>query len=365
MKISAIVSALERIAHPSLQESYDNSGLLTGDPNWECSGVLCTLDSTEEVIAEAAECGINLVVAHHPLIFTGLKRLNGSNAVERTLILAIRHQVAIYAIHTNLDNRADGVNKVIADRLGLIRHRVLDPRNGGLRKIQVYVPIDRAEAVRSAMFAAGAGHIGNYDECSFNTEGSGTFRAGKGAEPFVGQPGERHIESELKMEMVLPAHAAPQVIAAMKKHHPYEEVAYDLTVLANPHPSEGAGLLGELEEPVDPPEFLARLKQAFGTGIIRHTALPHRPLQQVAVCGGAGAFLIGRALAARADAFVTADLKYHDFFQARSSMLLADIGHFESEQYTADLLVEVLVKKFPNFAVLKSRVNTNPVRYYQ
>jgi len=364
MKISEIISALEMLAPPALQEDYDNAGLLTGEPEQECTGVLCTLDATEEVIREAAAGKLNLVVTHHPINFRGLKRINGRNYVERAVIAAIRSDVAIYAIHTNLDNVIDGVSGRMAQLLGLESCEVLVPRPQQLRKLFTFVPGEHAEAVRAALFAAGAGFIGNYSECSFNAEGYGTFRAGAGTDPFVGEPGKQHREQETRIELIFPAHAEKAVVAALRAAHPYEEPAFDIVRLENSYGRTGSGVIGELPEAVDPLQMLQRLKQIFRVPLIRHTRLPDRKLKRIAVCGGAGSFLISKALAAGADLYVTADIKYHEFFDGESKMLIADIGHYESEQFTMDLLREVLEQKFPNFAVLKTETNTNPVLYF-
>jgi len=363
--IDAVVAWLEQMAPPSYQESYDNAGLITGSREWACSGVLTTLDATEAVVEEAVRLGCNLIVAHHPIVFSGLKKINGHNYVEKTVITAIKKDIAIYAIHTNLDNVvAHGVNGKIAAKLGLVKSRPLLPKEGVLRKLYCFVPVDHLEPVRNAIFTAGAGHIGNYSECSFSAEGTGTFKGGEGTGPFVGQPGLRHSEKEVRVEIVLPAHLSGAVIRAMVAAHPYEEVAYDLVNLANTHPGVGSGLVGELPAAVDEKAFLETLRQVFRVPVVRHTRLTGRPVQRVAVCGGAGSFLISKALAERADFYITADVKYHEFFDANDRMVVADVGHFESEQYTVDLLFEVLQEKFRNFAVLKSEIKTNPIHYY-
>ncbi len=364
MKIRDLIAEVERFAAPELQEEYDNAGLITGDAGWACTGVLCALDTTPEVIAEAKERGCNLVVAHHPILFKGLKRINGKDYVEQAIILAIKNDIAIYAAHTNLDNVLLGVNGRIAQKIGLTGTRILQPKKSMLRRLITFAPLDKAGEVRAAVFAAGAGHIGNYSDCSFNSEGVGTFTAGPGADPYVGKVGEQHQEAETKIEIVYPFYLETQVVAALVNNHPYEEVAYDIFTMDNVHYGIGAGLIGELETPLEEGDFLARLQTAFGTGAIRHTTGAGRPITRVAVCGGAGAFLIKKAVAAGADAYVTADVKYHEFFDAAGRMLLADIGHYESEQFTVDLLSELLLEKFPTFAVLKSSVNTNPVRYF-
>jgi len=363
MKIADIIRVLEQLAPPSLQESYDNAGLLTGNSNQDCTGLICCLDVTEEVIEEALQQGCNLLVAHHPLIFGGLKRINGKNGVERSLIKAIKHDIAIYAIHTNLDNVMEGVNGKMASLLGLRNCQVLLPKENSLKKLVTYVPVAQLEQVQAALFEAGAGKIGNYSECSFSSTGNGTFKAGNGANPFAGAVGTRHTEPEARLEVLLPSTSEPQVVKALRMAHPYEEVAFEIFPLSNTHPGIGAGLIGELETPLPETEFLQLLRNVFQLPMVRHTALTGQPIQKVALCGGAGSFLIGKSLSIGAQAFITADLKYHDFFLANNKLLLADIGHFESEQFTIDLLKEYLAEKFPNFAVLKTSVFTNPVNY--
>ncbi len=365
MQISDIVGHLEFLAPLAYQESYDNAGLLTGNGGWECTGVLTTLDTTEEVVREAVARQCNLIVAHHPIVFGGLKKITGKNYVERAVIAAIKNDVAIYAIHTNLDNMIeDGVNGRIADKLGLKARQVLLARESTLQKLHCFVPVDHLEAIRSAIFAAGAGHIGGYSECSYSVEGFGTFKGGEGAQPFVGRPGVRHTEKEARLEVLLPAHLSRSVVQAMIAAHPYEEVAYDLVPLANTHSGVGAGLVGELAAAMEEKAFLRMLCEIFGLSVVRHTRLTGQPVKRVAVCGGAGSFLISNALASGANIYITSDVKYHEFFDANDRLVIADIGHFESEQFTTDLLFDNLREKFRNFAVLKSDVKTNPVHYY-
>lgn len=364
MKITEITGYLESIAPASLQEHYDNAGLLCGDGNWDCKGVMLSLDATYDVIQEAIDTECNLVISHHPIIFGGLKRLTGKNYVEKALINAIRNDIAIYAIHTNLDNTLEGVNGKIASLLGLENRTSLQPRENALRKLFTFIPLEHAEKVRSAIFSAGAGHIGNYSECSFSISGTGTFRAEEGTKPFVGEKGKRHEENEIKFEVVFPYYLQEAVVEALLKTHPYEEVAYDIVSLANRYPNIGSGLVGNLPGPLDEKAFLQKLKDIFGIPVIRHTGLTSKMIQRVALCGGAGSFLISKALSAGADVYVTADMKYHEFFDANGQILIADIGHFESEQFTINLLQEILLQKFPTFAVLKTTINTNPVRYF-
>ncbi len=364
MRIDEVCAHLERLAPRNLQESYDNAGLLTGDPAEACTGIICALDVTEAVIAEAKAAGANLIVAHHPVIFKGLKSLTGRHYVERIIIAAIRENMAIYAIHTNLDNVLHGVNGRIARLMGLQRTAIAAPKAGTLRKLFTFCPQGAAEKVRQALFAAGGGHIGNYSECSFNVTGTGTYRPGDGTNPYAGTPGKIHEETETRIELVFPAGLERQMLAALRAAHPYEEVAFDLVDLSNPHPETGAGVTGELPTEMPEKTFLENLSRIFGTVCIRHTAFTNRPIKRVMVCGGAGSFLIPNALSAKVDALVTADMKYHEFFEADGKMLIADIGHFESEQFTIDLLQEDLAEKFPTFAVLKTGVRTNPVHYF-
>jgi len=364
MLINEITGFLENIAHPSLQESYDNAGLITGNGSWECKGIISCLDATEEVVKEAIEKKCNLIVAHHPIVFKGLKKITGKNYVEKTIITAIKNDIAIYAIHTNLDNVINGVNGKIADKLGLINRSILVPKENLLQKLAVFVPTAQKAALLEALFAAGAGNIGNYRECSFSTPGTGSFKGGQGTDPFVGKPGERHYENEEKIEVIFPVWLQSLVLKAMKTAHPYEEVAYDIYSLSNSYQQTGGGILGELPADMDEKAFLNLLKQNFNLSLIRHTALTGRPLKKIAVCGGAGSFLTAAAIASGADVYVTADIKYHEFFDADNRLLLADIGHYESEQFTIDLLHDILRENFLNFAILKTGVKTNPVNYF-
>lgn len=364
MKLRELTSYLESFAPLALQESYDNSGLLVGDPEQEIQQALVCLDCTEAVVDEAIQTGCQVVIAHHPLIFKGLKKLTGSNYIERTILKAVRNDIALYAIHTNLDNVTGGVNGKIADRLNLGRRHVLSPKKGELRKLAVFVPLKQADELRNALFSAGAGHIGAYDQCSFNLTGTGTFRAAEGSAPYVGEVGALHQEEEIRVEVVYPQYLESKVLQAMRSSHPYEEVAYDLYALENAHPEVGSGMIGELPEPMNPIGFLQYLKEALSTDMIRHTALPQQKVKRVAVCGGSGGFLLSDAIRAGADVFVTADYKYHEFFDADGKIMIADVGHFESEQFTQELLLEIIQKKFPTFAVRLTGIRTNPINYY-
>lgn len=364
MTINYITSYLETIAPLSLQEDYDNAGLITGSKDWECSGALISLDVTEEIISEAIENKCNLVIAHHPAIFRGLKKINGKNYTERVIISAIKNDIAIYAIHTNLDNVLRGVNGKIAEKLGLKNTRVLLPKESVLKKLVTFVPPSSAEKVREAIFAAGGGHIGNYSECSFVSEGRGSFKPESGARPVTGSIGKREEGPEIKLELIFPNHSEQAIISAMKGAHEYEEVAYDIIPLDNHLRDCGNGLAGELETAVTEEAFLRMLSVEFGVPAVRHTVFTGRKVKKVALCGGAGSFLVQAAKSAGADVYVTSDLKYHEFFDADRQLLLADIGHYESEQFTTELIHDLLTRKFPNFALLKTGRNTNPVRYF-
>ncbi len=364
MKINDVINCLENFAPLSLQEDYDNAGLIVGNHNDDCKGIITALDVNEDVIAEAVKKGCNLIVAHHPIIFKGLKKLNGKNYVERTVIDAIKNNISIYAIHTNLDNVINGVNYEIARKLGLKNLKVLSPKQDSLKKLVTFSPQKNAEEIRAALFEMGAGNIGAYSECSFNVDGVGSFKAGEKASPFVGEIGARHNENETRIEVIFPSHLEQKIIKNLLAVHPYEEVAYDIYSLSNVHSGVGSGLIGEMPTSVSEEDLLLKLKTEFGLTIIRHTAFLHKKIIKVALCGGAGSFLISTAKAAGADAYVTSDVKYHEFFDADNSIFLADIGHYESEQFTIDLLGEILQQKFPNFAVLKTEIKTNPVNYY-
>lgn len=364
MKIKELIAPLEQWAPRMLQEDYDNSGLQAGDPETEIGSALICVDCTEAVVEEAVRHGCGLIISHHPVIFRGLKSLSGKGPVERTLLSAIKHGIALYAMHTNLDNVIDGVNAEIASRIGLENLKVLDPKAAQLRKLVVFVPTSHADRLRDAMFAAGAGQIGKYDECSFNLEGTGTFRPGPHAKPYSGETGTRSAEAEVRIEVIYHVPRETDILEAMRASHPYEEVAHDLYPLANAHQGIGSGALGELPNPLSEKDFLDRLKQVFGLRSIRHSNFIGRPLRKVALCGGSGAFLINKAKAAGADAYVTGDVKYHEFFEADGLMLLADIGHYGSEQFTMHLIARRLGEVFPTFATRLAETVTDPIHHY-
>lgn len=362
MIIKEITDFIESLAPVQLQESYDNAGLIIGDKNTAINQILLCLDVTENIVDEAIDKKCQLIIAHHPLIFKGIKKINGYNSIEKIIIKAIKNNIAIYAVHTNLDNVINGVNSVLAEKLGLKNHRSLQPKKDIFRKLVFFCPVIHADRVRKVIFEAGAGQIGNYDSCSFNTEGEGSFKAMENANPFVGEPGKLHFEKEIRIETIYPFYIENKVIEALLQSHPYEEVAYDIYKLENYFLQIGSGIIGEIDE-TDELNFLLQVKNISNCKCIRHSELLNKKIKKVAICGGSGSFLIKDAIAAKADIFISGDIKYHDFFEAENKILIADIGHYESEQFTKDLLYTFITKKFPNFAVLISENNTNPIHY--
>ena len=364
MKLSQLTAYLESLAPLAYQEDYDNAGLIVGQPDQEIYQALVSLDCTEAVVDEAIANNCQVIVSHHPIVFRGLKKFNSKSYVERVVEKAIRNNIALYATHTNLDSMMTGVNARICETLGIKNFRILAPKHNLLKKLVTYVPVSYADEVRNALFSAGAGNIGNYSECSFNADGSGTFKGNEYTDPYVGEPGKRHTENEVRIETVYPAVLESKILMALVLAHPYEEVAYDLYALTNQHQQVGSGMIGELEIPTDEETFLYHVKEKMRAHVIRHTAFTGKHIKKVAVCGGAGGFLLKHAIAAGADIFITADYKYHEFFDAEGKIVIADIGHFESEQFTQQLLYENITKKFTNFAVRLTEVNTNPVKYF-
>jgi dinuclear metal center YbgI/SA1388 family protein len=364
MKINELTSVIEDFAPLALQESYDNSGLIIGNPDTEAKGALVALEVTDEVIDEAIGLSYNLIVTHHPLIFKGLKHISNHDFVGRMVTKCIKNNIAVYAAHTNLDNVKAGVNQIICNRLGLSETTILSSNAKPLRKLAVFVPEANAENLRKALFDAGAGNIGNYDSCSFNLKGKGTFRALDGAKPYVGNIGEIHTENEIRTEVIYPFYQESKILNVMRKNHPYQEIAYDIYELQNNFGGIGAGMLGTLEKPENTTDFLKRLKRTYGSKCIKHTRILKDKVQKIAVCGGSGSFLIHKAIGAGADVFITGDVKYHEFFEADGKILIADIGHYESEQFTKELLMNIIKKNFSTFAVQISAANTNPIIYF-
>ncbi|MBO3700488.1 Nif3-like dinuclear metal center hexameric protein [Roseivirga sp. E12] len=363
-KIKDIISVLENIAPRGYQENYDNSGLITGTFDSDISGVLITLDCIESVVDEAIRKKCNLIIAHHPIVFKGLKQLNGKNYVERTIIKAIKNDIAIYAIHTNLDNVHNGVNAKIAEKLELENVQILAPKADTLLKLEVFVPIDSTAKLLDAIHEAGAGNVGNYSHCSFKVTGTGSFRPNENAQPSIGQPGQQESAQEDKVELIFPAVLRHKVISAMNRAHPYEEVAHFIQSVENTNQQVGAGMIGELPSSKTPEDFLAYLKEKMSLKVIRYTPFDGSEIKKVALCGGAGSFLLGHAKAQSADAFVTGDFKYHEFFDGEGKTMIADIGHYESEVFTKELIDGFIRENFANIATYLSEVDTNPVKYF-
>ncbi|MCI1684029.1 MAG: Nif3-like dinuclear metal center hexameric protein [Bacteroides sp.] len=363
MRIKEIVSALERFAPLPLQDGFDNAGLQIGLTDVEATGALLCLDVTEAVLDEAIMLGCNLVISHHPLIFKGYKSITGQNYIERCIIKAIKNDITVYSAHTNLDNTIKGVNYKIAEKIGLSNVRILETKENALLKLVTFVPLMQAEKVRQALFNVGCGNIGNYDSCSYNTEGEGTFRAQTGTHPYCGNIGELHSEKEVRIETILPEYKKTEVINALLAAHPYEEPAFDLYLLQNNWQQVGAGIIGDLNTPETELDFLKRIKNVFEVGCLRHNKLPGKEIKSVALCGGSGAFLIPLAVKNKADVFITGEIKYHEYFGYEDEILLVEIGHYESEQYTKELLYSIIKNLFPNFTLQISKVNTNPIKY--
>ncbi len=364
MKIKEVIKILEDFAPLQYAEEFDNVGLIVGNPEANLTGILVSLDTLECTVEEAIEKNCNLIVSFHPIIFKGLTKITGKNYVEKAVIKAIKNDVQIYAIHTALDNHVQGVSAKMAEKLGLINTRILMPKSGQLKRLSTYVPIKNGEDLRLALFKAGAGHIGNYDNCSFNWQGLGTYRGNEVSNPTLGKKGIDHQEDEMCIQVIFEVHQEKRILQALKENHPYEEVAFEVVTLDNLHQQIGLGMVGELEEDMSVIDFFDQLKNKFFLKVIRHSDFIDKKIKRVAVLGGSGSFAIENAIFSGADIYVTADLKYHDFFRAENKIVLADIGHYESEQFTKNLLVELLSKKITNFAIILSENNTNPINYY-
>lgn len=364
LRIKDIIQSIEEMAPLPLQESYDNAGVQVGNVSQRATGALLCLDVTEETVDEAIDLGYNLIISHHPLAFKPFKSLTGKNYVERCIMKACKYDLVIYAAHTNLDNAINGVNYKLAELLGLQNIHILSPQKGNLLKLVTFVPEESAEIVRAALFNAGAGNIGNYDACSFNMCGVGTFRASEGTNPFCGEVNELHYENEVRIETILPAYLKTSVTRTLLSVHPYEEPAFDFYPLENTWKQVGSGIVGELTDEEDELFFLQRMKDMLNVECVKYSPLTGRQIREVAVCGGSGAFLIPEAIAYGADIFITGEAKYHDFFDVQDQILLATIGHYESEICTKDIFFDIILKKFPTFAAVQiSKTISNPIKY--
>jgi len=364
IKIKDIIGTLELMAPLSYAEHFDNVGLLVGNSEEDVYGVLVCHDALETVIDEAVSKKCNMIVCFHPILFTPIKKITGKNYVERALIKAIKNDIAIYAVHTALDNHQEGINNMLCRHLKIKDAKILIPKQNHLKKLVTYTLPTNVDAVRMALFRAGAGNIGHYSHCSFGSTGMGTYMGNENSNPVLGTPGALIYTEEVKIEVVFEHHLEHKILQALFKNHIYEEVAYEVYAMQNDYQNVGLGMVGMLEYPMDELHFLQGVKEVMKTGIIRHSRFLNKPIQKVAVLGGSGSFAIKNAIAAKADAFVTADLKYHQFYEAEDQLVLADIGHFESERYIKNDIVDFLIKKIPNFVVLLSEENTNPVKYF-
>lgn len=364
MKIKELVSSIEQIAPLQYQESYDNSGLIVGSYNDEVTKALICIDIIEETVDEAIEIGADIIISHHPIVFSGLKKLNGKNLVERVVIKAIQNKIAIYSAHTNIDNSSVGLNKRFCDLLNLKNTKILNPIQSNLFKLVFYTPKDKEEGLLQKLAEAGAGKLGAYDSCSFNTQGEGRFRALEGSSPFVGKQGEVHKEVEVKSEVLFRSHQKSAVLSTLLNNHPYEEPAFDIIKLENSDKDYGSGMIGTLENELELMEFLQLVKQKFNVGVIKYNNSVKKTVKKVAVCGGSGSFLLANAVSQNADIFITADAKYHEFFDLEEKIVLADIGHFESEKHIINLFYDIITNKFDSFAVEKTKKYSNPINYF-
>ena len=362
MKVKEITNAIEAVAPLYLQESWDNSGMQVGNPDSEVTGVLLCTDVREEILDEAIKRGSNLIISHHPLLFRGLKKIVGRTYQERIVALAIKHDITIYCAHTNMDCAVGGVNFKMAEKLGMKNVCVLDPQQGTQRKIVVFVPTEAVAEVEKAMCDAGAGRLGNYDNCSYSMSGEGHYRALDGAEPWAGKVGERHSEPEVRLEMLVHNALCGRVVAAMIKAHPYEEPAFDIIAIENGDKYAGLGVIGDVE-PQDARAFLEKVKNAFEVETLRYSGILDRNVRRIAMCGGAGAEFAGLAMSKGADVYITGDMKYHEFQGNEERIILVDIGHYESEHFTKEIFYDIISKKNPNFAVDFADTEKNQVNY--
>ncbi|MFL1895868.1 Nif3-like dinuclear metal center hexameric protein [Aquimarina sp. 2-A2] len=363
MKIKQVIEHLDSLSPLHYAEDFDNVGLLVGSAETKVTGILVTLDTLESVVDEAIDKNCNLIVSFHPIVFKGLKKFNGQTYVERVIQKAIKYDIAIFAIHTALDNARNGVNDMICEQLDLINRQVLIPQKATIKKLTTYAPENEVDQIKQALFKAGAGTIGNYEHCSFTTSGIGSFKPLETANPTVGSIGATHSDKEIQLQVTYPTHLESTILSALFTTHSYEEVAYEILTLENTNQHIGMGMLGTLKEPMLESDFLHHIKQTFNAGCVRHSKLLNKPIQKVAVLGGSGSYAIKAAIRAKADIFITADMKYHQFYEAEEQLIIADIGHYESEQFTKNLIVSYLRKKISNFAIILSDINTNPIQY--
>jgi dinuclear metal center YbgI/SA1388 family protein len=361
--VAELLKKIEEIIYPSWQEHYDNAGFQIGNPTDELTGVVVSLDVTFDVLNFAVQEGANLIISHHPMFFHPLKNILLDNERGKLVAYCIENKLNIYSIHTNLDKSALGINYSIAEELGLKNIETLAPEKGYLKKLVTFCPHEFADKVRDAIFQAGAGVIGNYDSCSYNVEGYGTFKGNEQTNPFVGEKGKLHKEPETRIETIFPAEKEAKVIEALLTSHPYEEVAYDIYSLDNIWPQVGLGAVGYLFQPMPLDVFLQEVKRIFEVPFVKYSKGFQTEIKRVAVCGGTGISLLSRAVASGADVFITSDIKYHDFQQAYGKIHLIDVGHYEMEMLGMKKIYEYIFKLLHNFAKVKLYRNQNIVQY--
>ncbi|HUN66397.1 MAG TPA: Nif3-like dinuclear metal center hexameric protein [Bacteroidota bacterium] len=367
MVLRDIDRLLEEWAPKALAWEGDNVGIQIGNPSGKIRTILLALDLTDEVVREAVRRRADLVMTHHPLLFRPPRALRTDDRTGRLALALARNNIALHALHTNLDFAPGGVSHALAKELGLDRIATLQPLTGQFQKIVVFVPLSHSDAVMEAMAGEGAGRIGNYDRCSFRTAGSGTFRPLSGARPYTGSAGVLEQVGEERIEMIVPRWKSGRVIEAMRRVHPYEEVAFDLFDLATEVTGYGAGAVGSLPRAMTLRGFLAHVRRRLGTPHLRYAGRPERPVRTVAVCGGSGGEYLPAALRAGADAFVTADLRYHTFQGCDGALALIDAGHYETEVVVLRHL-RAYLKSRPEIRtggvkVFVTAQNTNSVHY--
>ncbi|MCH5319750.1 MAG: Nif3-like dinuclear metal center hexameric protein [Paramuribaculum sp.] len=362
--IRDIISLIEDFAPSALQESYDNCGLQVGDATLECTGALLCVDARPEIVEEAKRKGLNLIICHHPLFFKGLKRIIGNTQVEKTAWAAIKHDIAIYASHTSLDNARGGVSFSMAEALGLNNIRFLSPQDDKILKLSVWIPRAHALDLRDQLFMAGCGQLGNYDNCSFSVEGTGTFRPLEGSCPADGTINALHSGEEVRLELLLPRWIKSKVEETILLNHPYEEPAYEFSSVTIGTKSSGLGAVGELSSPITAVSLIERIKSTFNSPVVRCNRFDiHTPVRKVALCGGSGSSFIENAIREKAQVYITSDTGYHAFVDYADKILIADIGHFESENCAKNIFYGIIKEKFPNFAVEYSKTESNPIIY--
>ena len=363
MIVKEVINYLDEFSPFCYAEEFDNVGLIIGDYTQKVNGILVTLDSTESVIDEAIKSKCNLIISFHPIIFNDIKSITTNTYVERVIHKSIKNNISIIAIHTSLDNSIKGVNSAICKKLDIKNYKILIPKERTIKKLTTYIPSENVAKLKSEIFKIGGGSLGKYDNCSFSYKGLGSFKGNKKSNPKIGNKLTYTEIEEVCVNITFLKHLEKEVVKALKENHPYEEIAYEINTLENSNQNIGMGMIGELASSMDENKFLSFLKKKMKSKLIKHSKKIGKKIAKIAVLGGSGSFAIENAINSGADAFVTSDLKYHDYFKAENKILLVDIGHYESEQYTKNLIFNFLTKKIPNFAIVLSKTNTNPIMY--